>query len=414
MRRRLRRLRGAVVLIAVAGLFTVTGCVSYDPAPREPEARGVGAAPLLNPDQLYLLQRLADMDLREKLGAQIMIHVPGTDAGRIRGVVEQHGFGGVILMGDNVGGSADAVARLTSALHAEPGLPLLTAIDQEGGIVRRLPGDSAPAGRALWGSPPSAAEAAFRDRAALVARAGVLINFGVVADVTPDRSSFISGRVLGESPDSSAERVAAAVRGELGATLPTLKHFPGHGASPADSHVSVPRSSISLEEWRQTHAVPFAAGIAAGAPLVMTGHLQFDEISAVPATLSAEWIDILRDDLGFEGVIVTDDMIMLQRSGLDDYADPRRNAVRALAAGNDLLLYVLPGDPSTVGIDPAGLLDALVAAVEEGTVSEAAVDESVLRLLAVRRQASGESGPYRDCGPKCWGQSPRGVRVVTD
>jgi len=400
---------GAVA--TVLALFAMSGCVSYDVAPQEPEARAVGAAPLLDPDELYLSQRLATMDLRAKLASQIMIHVPGTDPTRIRTVVEQHGFGGVILMGNNVGGSVDNVARLTSALHADSGLPILTAIDQEGGIVRRLPGDGGPAGRSLWASPPAATENAFRDRGALVARAGVLINFGVVADVTADRSSFISARVLGETPAASAERVAAAVRGERGESLSTLKHFPGHGASPGDSHVSVPRSGISLDEWRETHAVPFAAGIEAGAPLVMTGHLQFDRISPVPATLSAEWITILRDELGFEGVIVTDDMLMLQRSGVSEYADPRRNAVRALAAGNDLLLYVLPADPSTVGIDLGDLVDALVLAVEEGTVSETAVDESVRRLLALRRAASGERGPLVDCGPKCWGESPRGVRL---
>jgi beta-N-acetylhexosaminidase len=349
------------------------------------------------------------MGLRDKLAAQIMIHVPGTDPVRIRGVVEQHGFGGVILMGDNIGGSAETVAQLTSALHGEAGLPLLTAIDQEGGIVRRLTADRGLAGRGLWSVPPAATEAAFRDRAALVSRAGVLINFGVVADVTPDRSSFISSRTLGESPAASAERVAAAVRGEQGVTLSTLKHFPGHGASADDSHVSIPRSSLSLEDWRQSHAVPFAAGIDAGAPLVMTGHLQFDAISPEPATLSREWIEILRGELGFEGLIVTDDMLMLQRSGVAEYADPERNAVRALAAGNDMLLYVLPSDPRSVGIDLGGLLDALGAAVEEGAISELTVDESVLRLLALRRASSGMSGPYQDCGPKCWGESPRGV-----
>lgn len=389
-------------------VLAVAGCVSYDVAPRAPESRAAGAPPLLDPAQLYVDQRLAAMDLREKLASQVMIHVPGTEPGPIRDVVQRHGFGGVILMGDNIGGSAETVARLTSALHAEPGLPILTAIDQEGGVVRRLLADSAPAGRALWSAPPSAAEAAFRERAELVDRAGVLINFGIVADVTPDRSSFIGPRTLGESPTASAERVAAAVRGESGAALSTLKHFPGHGASPDDSHVSVPRSSISIEEWRRTHAVPFLAGIEAGAPLVMTGHLQFDRISAVPATLSSEWIAILRGELGFEGIVVTDDMLMLQRSGIAEYADPERNAVRALAAGNDLLLYVLPGDPRSVGIDPASLLDALVAAVEEGAVSETSVDDSVRRLIGTRRAASGEAGPYRDCGPKCWGESPRG------
>ena len=408
MRRRSSRPRALLAAAAALAVLVLAGCVSYGAAPRAPEARSAGAPPLLDPAALYVDQRLADMTLRQKLAAQVMIHVPGTDASRIRSVVERHGFGGVILMGDNVGGSATTVSRLTAALHAEPGLPILTAIDQEGGIVRRLLADDAPAGRALWTAPPSATEAAFRERAGLVDQAGVLINFGVVADVSPDGSSFIGPRTLGESPTASAERVAAAVRGESGAALSTLKHFPGHGASPDDSHVSVPRSSISLEEWRRTHAVPFIAGIEAGAPLVMTGHLQFDSISAVPATLSSEWITILRDELGFDGIVVTDDMLMLQRSGLAEYADPERNAVRALAAGNDLLLYVLPGDPRSVGIDPESLLDALVASVEDGTVSQASVDDSVRRLISTRRAASGESGPHRDCGPKCWGQSPRG------
>ena len=405
MRRRSSRPRA---LLAAAAVLAVAGCVSYEAAPGAPEARAAGAPPLLDPAALYVDQRLADMSLRQKLAAQVMIHVPGTDAARIRSVVDRHGFGGVILMGDNVGGSAATVSRLTAALHAEPGLPILTAIDQEGGIVRRLLADVAPAGRALWSAPPSATEAAFRARAGLVDRAGVLINFGIVADVSPDGSSFIGPRTLGESPRASADRVAAAVRGESGAALSTLKHFPGHGASPDDSHVSVPRSGISLEEWRRTHALPFVAGIEAGAPLVMTGHLQFDRISQVPATLSSEWITILRDELGFDGTIVTDDMLMLQRSGLAEYSDPERNAVRALAAGNDLLLYVLPGDPATVGIDLASLLDALVASVEDGTVAETAVDDSMRRLISMRRTASGEAGPYRDCGPKCWGESPRG------
>ncbi len=392
----------------------MTGCVSYEVPPRGPEARAIGAAPLLDPDELYLTQRLDTMDLRAKLASQVMIHVPGTDAARIKSVVERYGFGGVILTSGNVGGSIESVAQLTSALHADAGLPLLTAIDQEGGPVQRLPGDTGPAGRALWESPPSTVEDAFRERGTLVQQAGVLINFGVVADVTADRSSFISSRVLGETPSASAERVAAAVRGERSAVLSTLKHFPGHGASPEDSHVSVPRSGIALEEWRQTHAVPFRAGIEEGAPLVMTGHVQFDRISPVPATLSREWITILREELGFAGVIVTDDMLMLQRSGIGEYRDPISNAVRALAAGNDVLLYVLPGDPATVGIDLAGLLDALALAVEEGTVSDEAVDESVRRLLTLRREASGQSGPFLDCGPKCWGESPRGLRLRGD
>lgn len=400
--------RRAVAAAVAVSLATVTGCAAEVEPPPPPLARIAGAPPLLDPTAVYLEQRIAGMSLEQKVAALIMVHVPGTDPARIRGVIDAHGLAGVILMGDNVGGPAAQVGQLTAALSSEAGLPVLTAIDQEGGVVRRLREDEFPAARTIRGAEPAVAEQAFVDRSTLVSSAGVLINFGIVADVTPDSSSFIRSRTLGETPEAAAERVAAAVRGEQGRVLSTLKHFPGHGASPDDSHVSIPRSDLDLAQWRATHAVPFQAGIAAGAPLVMMGHLQFDRISAMPASLSPEWVAILRDELGFEGVIVTDDLLMLQRSGIDAYRDPYSNAVRALQAGNDLLLYVLPGDPATVGIDLDALIATLAAAVADGRIAEEQVDASLARVLALRRAASGQSGPFVDCGPKCWGASPRG------
>lgn len=400
--------RRAIAAALAVSLAAVTGCATAVEPPPPPLARIAGAPPLLDPTAVYLEQRIASMSLEQKVAALIMVHVPGTDPARIRGVIDAHGLAGVILMGDNVGGPAAQVGQLTAALSSEAGLPVLTAIDQEGGVVRRLREDEFPAAHTIRGAEPAVAEQAFVDRSTLVSSAGVLINFGIVADVTPDSSSFIRSRTLGETPETAAERVAAAVRGEQGRVLSTLKHFPGHGASPDDSHVSIPRSDLDLAQWRATHAVPFQAGIAAGAPLVMMGHLQFDRISALPASLSAEWVAILRDELGFEGVIVTDDLLMLQRSGIDAYRDPYSNAVRALQAGNDLLLYVLPGDPATVGIDIDALIATLAAAVADGRIAEEQVDASLARVLALRRAASGQSGPFVDCGPKCWGASPRG------
>lgn len=370
-------------------------------------SKGVSAPAALDPIALHVEQRIAGMTLAERLAALVMVHVSGTDPAAIRAYVEPVGFGGVIIMSDNVAGDAASTAQLTSALHADPGLPLLTAVDQEGGDVRRLPGDEWPAGAELQALSPEEVESAFATRADLIASAGVLINFGVVADIAPDGLSFIGPRTLGATPESAAERVAAAVRGESGRALTTLKHFPGHGASPDDSHVSIPSSSITLEQWRASHAVPFAAGIDAGAPLVMTAHLRFDRVSPLPASLSPTWVRILRDELAFDGVIVTDDLLMLQRSGDPAYADPVEVGVRALAAGNDLLLFVLPADPASVGFDARRLVDALVAAVETGRVSEEAVDDSLRRVLALRRAASADSGPFVDCGPKCRGESPR-------
>ena len=198
------------------------------------------------------------------------------------------------------------------------------------------------------------------------------MNFGIVADVTADADSFIYGRVLGADPQAAAERVAAAVAGERGAVLSTLKHFPGHGAAPGDSHASVPTAPLSLDEWRAGPAIPFAAGIDAGAELVMTGHLAYPSVDAAPASLSPEWHRILREELGFDGVVVTDDMLMLQHNGLPEFADPGENAVRAIAAGGDLLLYVLPADPSEFGISVDGLVASIVAAVDVGRIDEAA------------------------------------------
>jgi beta-N-acetylhexosaminidase len=214
---------------------------------------------------------------------------------------------------------------------------------------------------------------------------GVDVNFGIVADVTADPASFIAGRVLGGDPHAAADRVAAAVAGERGAVLSTLKHFPGHGAAPGDSHASVPTAPLTIDEWRAGPAIPFAAGIDAGAELVMTGHLAYPAVDAAPASLSPEWHRILREELGFDGVVVTDDMLMLQHNGLPEYADAGENAVRAVEAGSDLLLYVLPADPSEFGISVEGLVGSLVAAVGSGRVSAQRLDDAVERVLTLRR-----------------------------
>ncbi len=206
-----------------------------------------------------------------------------------------------------------------------------------------------------------------------------------------DPASFISGRVLGADAEGAAARVASAVAGERGTVASTLKHFPGHGAAPGDSHSSIPSAPLGLDEWRAGPSVPFVAGIDAGAELVMTGHLAYPAVDPAPASLSPEWHRILRDELGFDGVVVTDDMLMLQHNGLPEYADPGENAVRAVAAGSDLLLYVLPADPATMGITVGGLVTSLVGAVHTGRISEERLDEAAARVLTLRRTLE-ESG----------------------
>ena len=215
------------------------------------------------------------------------------------------------------------------------------------------------------------------------------MNFGTVADVTNDPSSFIYPRVLGTTPDMAASRVAAATSASHNKTLSTLKHFPGHGRVAEDSHVSVPKTNVPIDEWRQSDAKPFKSGISAGADAVMFGHLEYTAVDNAPASLSKKWHDILQNELGFKNMVVTDDMFMLQHSGDSRYTDPVKNAVDALNAGSDSLLYVTNnnGTPDTM-INPDILIDGVVSAVHTGRLSEDTITKKAERMLGYRERAA--------------------------
>lgn len=389
------RLRSSLAAVALVGTAALAGCG----APAAPTPSPTAAAPTPSPTPVptpatpaeWAAERVAGMTVEEKAASVLMLHVPGTDPAPIRALVDQ-GVAGVILMGDNMPDDATALAALTAELQVDPEAATLVGIDQEGGIVRRIDWDPAPGPGVVRGQPPQATRDAFAARAATLAASGVNVNFGIVADVTADPSSFIFDRVLGTDPQSAGERVVAAVDGERGVVASTVKHFPGHGAAPGDSHVSVPSAPLSLDEWRAGPALPFAAAIDADVELVMTGHLAYPAVDAAPASLSPEWHRILREELGFDGVVVTDDMLMLQHNGLPEYADPGENAVRALAAGGDLLLYALPVDPSEFGISVDGLAASISEAVASGRIPEGRLDEAAARVFELRRELVSEPG----------------------
>ncbi|WP_241977900.1 glycoside hydrolase family 3 N-terminal domain-containing protein [Cryobacterium cheniae] len=377
----------AVALLAL----TLSACT----AARGTDERGgtAGTAPLgpgwsADPVAEDAARRLAAMSLTEKVASLLMLHQPGTDAAALRSFAGAHGLGGLILMGDNVPPSPEELRAMTDALSPDPALPLLVGIDQEGGEVSRLPADLAPGAAQLQALPAQATEEAFRSRSTLLQSVGVSVNFGIVADVTADPASFLAGRVLGTDPASASARVAAAVTGEHGRVLSTLKHFPGHGAAAGDSHRSIPSTPLGYQDWLTGEAPPFRAGIAAGAEVVMFGHLAYPSIDSKPASLSPAWHEILRADLGFDGVTITDDLLMLQDSGLPEYADPAENGIAALAAGNTMLLYVLPADPARSGTDVTTLIGRIVGAVDAGRLTPGQIDEAAYKLLVLRGRAA--------------------------
>jgi len=384
-----RIVAGAVLLAIV-----LTGCTA---APQPEPVATFPPIPVrepIDPVQQYADDRLSVMTLDEKIESMLMVHVPGLDPAAIGGYASAYGLGGVILMGDNIPDPADALAGWAPVIEGERGLPTLIATDQEGGVVRRIYPDDGPSAAELRYADPSAARAAFAARGVLLAADGISVNFGIVADVTGDPDSFIFDRSMGATPGDAAARVSEAVAGELGEVYSTLKHFPGHGVAPGDSHSSIPSTGMSLDDWRAGHEEPFAAGIDAGAEFVMFGHLQFDAVDPVPATLSPMWHELLRDELGFDGVAITDDMNMLEHTGRPEYLDPVQNAVLAVAAGNTMLLYVQ-------GVDVSSVVAGIHTAVDAGTITPATIDDAARRLLVLRRTLSGETGRFVHCFDDC-------------
>ena len=390
---RWRTLAWMAVMLLVMPLFA--GCTP-EPAP----AAGRTAVPLrvvpepVAPVQQYADDRLSVMSLDEKIASMLMVHLPGLDAAALGQYAASNRVGALILMGDNIPDTPEQLAAMTPVMAGDPGLPVLLATDQEGGVVRRIQTDDGPSAPELRTLPPEATTLAFAARGALLNRAGISVNFGIVADVTGDPSSFIYDRSMGSTAQDAATRVAAAVAGERGEVLSTLKHFPGHGATPGDSHSSIPQTGMTLQQWRAEHAPPFAAGIDAGAELVMFGHLQFDSVDAVPASLSVRWHEILRDELGFDAVTITDDMNMLESSGRPEYLSQAQNAVLAVVAGNTMLLYVQQ-------VDIPAVVAAVHAAVDDGTIPMARIDEAARALLVMRRELSGATGRFVHCFEAC-------------
>lgn len=329
------------------------------------------------------------MTLEQQVASLLMLHFPGTDPQATADFVARFQPGGLILLGDNIPQDESTIPDMIGSWGEPSGLPMVIAIDEEGGVVSRLSSDDYPSAADLHGGPPSVTEAAFRDRARLLSDLGINTNFGIIADVTDDPNSFIWQRVLGSTPDEGAMEVRAAVRGERGLVASTLKHFPGHGLTNDDSHTSVPTSDISLDDWRASAAVPFAAGVDAGAELVMFGHLVLTSVDEAPASLSARWHRILRSDLGFDGIAITDDMQMLVDSGLPRYADPVQNALRAIQTGSTMVLNV-DGYESEDAAEAANrLIEGLAAAVRAGDLDSEVLEDAGLRLLEFREGLSG-------------------------
>jgi beta-N-acetylhexosaminidase len=296
---------------------------------------------------------------------------PGFDGETVPDWVKRllgEGLGGVVLYGQNIR-DPEQVAALTASLRAERP-ELIVATDEEGGDVTRLEagsGSSFPGNFALGAVDDI--ELTRRVGAAIggeLAAVGIDLDLAPVADVLVDPASAIVGvRSFGSDPQLVARQVAAFVEGlQSVGVAACAKHFPGHGETVADSHLELPSSDASLDVLRERALPPFAAAVEAGVRAVMTAHIRFGAFGDEPATWNSAVVELLRAELGFDGVVMTD---ALEMEGAGGPEGVERSAVVALAAGADALCLGAALTPQQVeGVHAA------LSAVPEERLAEAA------------------------------------------
>ncbi|MEV0677294.1 glycoside hydrolase family 3 N-terminal domain-containing protein [Actinosynnema sp. NPDC050436] len=316
-------------------------------------------------------------------------------------VVAKYQPGGVVYFDNDKYDNLDTpqqIARLSNGLRQASRIPPTVATDQEMGLVTRIgpPATQFPGNMAL-GAGRSAPDA--ERAAAITARElramGVNQNFAPDADVNSNPANPVIGvRSYSGDPALAAELTAAQVRGyqqpfpSRHGVSATAKHFPGHGDTDEDSHSTLPKVDRTVEQWRAIDAPPFRAAVEAGVDSVMTAHLRLPRIdpSGEPATLSKPAIDLLRHELDFDGVVITDSLAM---AGVRQLHPDAEIPVLALKAGVDQLLM-----PVDLGL----AVDSVVAAVRSGELTERRIDQSVLRVLRVKLLRGVLTGPPVDEG----------------
>ena len=330
--------------------------------------------------------------LRRDIGQLLIGSLPGTTIpAELRSLAREFQLGGITLFGRNIE-APEQVAELTHDLQSlSTGLPLWMAVDQEGGRVARL---RAPFTE--W--PPMAvlgrsgdADLAYRFAAAMASElraVGISLDYAPVLDIhTNSKNPVIGDRALAETAEEVARLGAAIVRGlQENGVAACGKHFPGHGDTSVDSHVDLPVVEHPPDRLRRVEFVPFREAIRAGVATIMTAHILVPSLDEEkPATLSRRVVyDLLRDELNFEGVILSDDLEM--KALAKSYSVPEA-AVEAIIAGCDgvLICRALSDDRGRDIEVQAEAIEALVYAVEDGRIPYKRVEDA----LARQRRAKG-------------------------
>ena len=319
-------------------------------------------------------EKVSTMTLEEKIGQMLIIGLSGTELdARTKEMIEEYGVGGFNLLGRNIENRVQS-KKLISDMQSIAKIPLFIATDQEGGNVIRFDFFEELTRQVDIKSREQAKNVAEKRGEELLS-VGVNMNFAPVLDYVTDKKSYLYDRTFGASPELIGDFGNAMIDGYISSgVIPVVKHFPGYGNISLDPHKKGVSISISKEELEQ-NLFPFREIIKEN-PLVpiMTAHIIVPIIDEKPATLSAKFLsEILRGEMGFEGVIITDDMEMASVG-----KDVAKESVEAVKAGADMIISTYTSKLHT------DIFLALRWAVLSGEISQDRIDESVVRILRLK------------------------------
>ena len=362
-------MKKAIVLTAMILSLIFSGCSNASGAASESE----NFVPV---DQAQVI--LDKMSLEEKIGQMFLIRY-SDDQTALSDIAQYNPGGKLLFAKDFENHTKESIKAQLDTCQQASGTPLIIGVDEEGGVVTRISRFTNFRSERFKSPQDLYAEGGFEriasdtdEKCALLKSIGINVNLAPVADVSEDPSSFIYDRTIGQNAEITSEYVRTVVgRMKANGMGSALKHFPGYGDN-GDTHTDIITDTRPLGAFVSGDLLPFQAGIDEGTDIVLVSH---NIVSCMdpdyPASLSPTVHALLRNTIGFDGVIMTDDLVM---SAITEYTDGKSAAVQAVIAGNDLLCCS----------DYAVQVPAVIEAVKSGVISEERINESAKRIIQMK------------------------------
>lgn len=320
--------------------------------------------------KIYIQRTIRNMTLEEKIG-QLFIWNPDsfhlTD--NFKKIIEETQPGGIIIMNNNI---SDDLKDFITDMQNVSKIPLFITIDQEGGNVKRLKEDTNPGPRILSMKSNKEFCDTYQNTSELLASFGINVNFGIPADIAWNKSSYVYNRSYGNNATEVKNLVQSAIACSQ-ETFNTIKHYPGHGRTSTDSHLSIPKIDITKNEWLKTDAIPFQTGIDNNIEFIMTSHTKWKEIDDDIVTFSSIHVENLRE-MGYKGIILTDSLNMLDNQNFDS----KESVEKAIKAGHDMILYISPKE------EPIQIIEYILEKIKNDEIQEDTIDNRLKRILNLK------------------------------